>query len=81
MATIKAAFKKGKEVTLRDITLRELRADEIRIKVTACGICGTDLQVCQVQKTMTPDSDMKLPELFWKLARMLPDSQLDKKSF
>jgi L-iditol 2-dehydrogenase len=45
MATIKSAFKKGKEVTLKDITLRELRADEIRIKVTACGICGTDLQV------------------------------------
>jgi threonine dehydrogenase-like Zn-dependent dehydrogenase len=40
---MKAAFKHGDTVTLRDIALRPLRKDEIRLGVTACGICGTDL--------------------------------------
>lgn len=40
---MKAAFKKGTDVFLKDIELRPLKPDEIRLKVTACGICGTDL--------------------------------------
>lgn len=42
---MKAAFKKGREITLKDITLRELRPDEIRVEIAACGICGTDLHL------------------------------------
>jgi len=41
---MKAAFKSpdGK-VTLKDIKLRPVGPDEIRVKVEACGVCGTDL--------------------------------------
>lgn len=42
---MKAAFKQGRNITLKDITLRELRPDEIRVKIAACGICGTDLHL------------------------------------
>ncbi len=42
---MKAAFKRGTAVTLKDIPLRDLAPDEIRVKVQACGICGTDLHV------------------------------------
>lgn len=41
---MKAAFKKGRDVWLRDLERRDLRPEEIRLKVAACGICGTDLQ-------------------------------------
>jgi L-iditol 2-dehydrogenase len=40
---MKAAFKKGSKVHLKDITLRPIGPDEIRLRVEACGICGTDL--------------------------------------
>ena len=42
---MKAAFKRGREITLKDITLRALRPNEIRVKIAACGICGTDLHL------------------------------------
>jgi len=42
---MKAAFKRGREVTLKDISLRPLRPDEIRVRIAACGICGTDLHL------------------------------------
>jgi L-iditol 2-dehydrogenase len=41
---MKAAFLKTmNDIILRDIRLWELEDDEIRIKVDACGICGTDV--------------------------------------
>ncbi len=40
---MKAVFKQGEAVTLRDLALRPLKVDEVRLRVTACGICGTDL--------------------------------------
>jgi L-iditol 2-dehydrogenase len=40
---MKAAFKQGREVWLKDITLRPVQPREIRVKIAACGICGTDL--------------------------------------
>lgn len=43
--TISAAYKIGTAVTLKPLTLRALAAHEIRLRVTACGICGTDLQL------------------------------------
>jgi L-iditol 2-dehydrogenase len=42
---VKAAYKRGAQVTLRDVELRPLNVDEVRLRVTACGICGTDLHV------------------------------------
>lgn len=42
---MKAAFKQGAHVTLREVTLPPLAPDQIRVKIAACGICGTDLHV------------------------------------
>ena len=42
---MKAAFKKGQTVQIKDLALRPLKHGEIRIKVDACGICGTDTHV------------------------------------
>lgn len=40
---MKAAFRKGSDVYLRDVEMPSLRPDAIRIGVKACGLCGTDL--------------------------------------
>ena len=40
---MKVAYKKDGKVVIREQNLRKLQPDEIRIKVDACGICGTDL--------------------------------------
>jgi len=42
---MKTAFKKGSRVVVRDVELRALRSGEVRLRVTACGICGGDLAV------------------------------------
>lgn len=43
---MKSALKNGEgHVIIKDITLRPLQPGEIRVKVTACGICGTDLHL------------------------------------
>ena len=42
---MKVALKKGLNVFFRDIVLPSLQNDQIRIKVDACGICGTDIHV------------------------------------
>ncbi|MHB8997239.1 MAG: zinc-dependent alcohol dehydrogenase [Armatimonadota bacterium] len=42
---MKAAFKQGRTITLRDVTLPALQPDQIRVKIAACGICGTDLHL------------------------------------
>jgi L-iditol 2-dehydrogenase len=42
---MRAALKKNAEVRLGDVTLPATAAEEIRIRVTACGVCGTDLHV------------------------------------
>lgn len=41
---MKSAFKTKKNgIVIKDFQLAAIKADEIRIKVNACGICGTDL--------------------------------------
>ena len=40
---MKAAFRLGTEVYLKEIDRPGLAADQIRLRVGACGICGTDL--------------------------------------
>jgi L-iditol 2-dehydrogenase len=40
---MKAAIRDSSGVKVQDVTLRGLSPDEIRIKVDACGVCGTDL--------------------------------------
>lgn len=52
---MKAAFKRGSEIILKDIQLRALAEGEIRVNVEACGICGTDLH------NNPAESDKELP--------------------
>jgi threonine dehydrogenase-like Zn-dependent dehydrogenase len=40
---MKVALRCGRDVFLRDITLPPLKEGQIRLKVEACGICGTDI--------------------------------------
>jgi L-iditol 2-dehydrogenase len=40
---MKAAFRRGEEVFLKDVDTPPLKPDAIRLRVAACGICGTDL--------------------------------------
>jgi threonine dehydrogenase-like Zn-dependent dehydrogenase len=40
---MKAVFRKGKDVFLKDIKLPALKSGQIRLKVEACGVCGTDV--------------------------------------
>ncbi len=40
---MRAAFRKGRELRLRDICLPALETGQIRLKVDACGVCGTDV--------------------------------------
>jgi L-iditol 2-dehydrogenase len=40
---MKAAFRKGEDVFLKDVQMPALKPDCIRLRVAACGICGTDL--------------------------------------
>ena len=42
---MKAVFKKGLNIFFKDIVLPSLTNGQIRIKVDACGICGTDIQI------------------------------------
>jgi L-iditol 2-dehydrogenase len=42
---IKTALKKGCEIRLEKLPARDLPEDAIRLKVDACGICGTDLHL------------------------------------
>lgn len=46
---MKAAFKRGSEIFVDNLELRELQGDEIRLKVDACGICGTDIHAGDTQ--------------------------------
>lgn len=48
---MKSAFKtKDNGIVVKDYQLRELNPDELRIKVEACGICGTDLHAGKTDK-------------------------------
>jgi len=49
---IRTAWKQNGTIRVDAFTLRRITPSEIRIKVTACGICGTDLHV-------TPGGDPK----------------------
>ena len=40
---MKAAFKKGNDVYLKDVESLHVAPGQIRVKVEACGICGTDI--------------------------------------
>jgi len=54
-STILTAFKKGADVHLEQVSPRELGPLDIRIRITACGICGTDLHLNPA------DADQDLP--------------------
>jgi len=40
---MKTAFRKGSQVYVKNLERRVLKPDEIRVKVLACGVCGTDI--------------------------------------
>ena len=40
---MKTAFRRGREILFKELQLRALAECEIRVKVEACGICGSDL--------------------------------------
>lgn len=40
---MKAAFRQGQELTIREMALPSLKTGQIRLRVDACGLCGTDL--------------------------------------
>ena len=40
---MRAAFRKGKSIVIRDTVLPPLQTGQIRLKVDACGVCGTDV--------------------------------------
>jgi L-iditol 2-dehydrogenase len=47
---MKSAFRLGNKVFIDNLALRQLENDEIRLKVDACGICGTDIFANESQK-------------------------------
>jgi L-iditol 2-dehydrogenase len=47
---MKSAFRCKGEVFIDNLALRQLQGDEIRIKVDACGICGTDIFATENQE-------------------------------
>jgi len=52
---MKAAFRRNNEIIFKDLQLRPLAEDEIKVRIEACGICGSDLHV-------NPDlADKELP--------------------
>ena len=42
---MKAAFKNGRDIFLKDVELPPMQPHQVRLKVRACGVCGTDLHV------------------------------------
>ncbi len=40
---MKAAFRRDEQVLLKDVAMPALKPDAIRLRIAACGICGTDL--------------------------------------
>lgn len=42
---IRTGFKQGTRVFLKDIERPDLKPDDIRVRIDACGICGTDLHI------------------------------------
>lgn len=51
---MKAAFKKNGIAYLKDIELCPLRPQDVRLRATACGVCGTDIQ----QDSSEPDEEV-----------------------
>ena len=51
---IRTGFKKGTRVFLKDIERPDLKPDDVRVRLDACGICGTDLHVMSGDDTAKP---------------------------
>ncbi|MBU4444589.1 MAG: zinc-dependent alcohol dehydrogenase family protein [Candidatus Marinimicrobia bacterium] len=51
---MQAALFDGKTLELTDYSLREPAADEVLIKVSACGICGTDIKILAGKSHASP---------------------------
>ena len=44
----------GEPLQLREVSLPQLGADEVLVRVTACGLCGTDLKISAGKLAGTP---------------------------
>lgn len=51
---MKGAFRKGEDVFLKDVAMPTLQPDALRLRVEACGICGTDLHWNSKPSTESP---------------------------
>ncbi len=51
---MKAALFDGKSLVLTDVPLREPAAGEILLKVSACGVCGTDIRIVAGKSAASP---------------------------
>ncbi|KKR03362.1 MAG: hypothetical protein UT30_C0031G0008 [Candidatus Uhrbacteria bacterium GW2011_GWF2_39_13] len=47
---MKSGFRNGKNYFVKDFQLPQLKMDQVRIKVEACGICGTDVHVVSTKE-------------------------------
>ncbi|MFH1252290.1 MAG: zinc-dependent alcohol dehydrogenase family protein [bacterium] len=51
---MQAALFDGKTLKLTDCSLRKPAADEVLVKVSACGVCGTDIKIVAGKSAATP---------------------------
>ncbi len=52
---MKALYVKGKfQFQVRDVTLRDIEPDEVLLKVSACGFCGSEIFIAQDAKEWQP---------------------------
>lgn len=49
-----ALFEKAHSLTIASKPLREFRANEVLVKVQACGVCGTDVHIVEGSSRSTP---------------------------
>lgn len=49
-----ALFEKPHQLTVTHKDLRKLNSDEVLVKVTACGVCGTDLHIVEGSSRSSP---------------------------
>jgi 2-desacetyl-2-hydroxyethyl bacteriochlorophyllide A dehydrogenase len=49
-----ALFEKPHQLTVTHKDLRKLNGDEVLVKVTACGVCGTDLHIVEGSSRSSP---------------------------
>ena len=58
MEVMKAAVLKGKKnIEVKEIPVPELKDDSLEIKISACGVCGSDIHMWEAGKGWAKDKD------------------------